>query len=91
LAIHARKESPACQAISVSDGFLEKGEIVSTRGRNAEETQRFNARSAKPSSGRATIRRAKKRAAVTSGSKCETGRRQSPEDGWTLPLMIEKP
>src|SRR5947199_940139 len=32
------------QAISVSDGFLEKGEIVSTRGRNAEETQRFNAR-----------------------------------------------
>ncbi|HZP76959.1 MAG TPA: S41 family peptidase [Pseudolabrys sp.] len=31
------------QAISVSDAFLEKGEIVSTRGRNAEETQRFNA------------------------------------------------
>src|SRR6266404_1634341 len=26
------------QAISVSDAFLEKGEIVSTRGRNAEET-----------------------------------------------------
>jgi carboxyl-terminal processing protease len=33
------------QAISVSDAFLEKGEVVSTRGRNAEETQRFNARS----------------------------------------------
>jgi carboxyl-terminal processing protease len=32
------------QAISVSDSFLQKGEIVSTRGRNAEETQRFNAR-----------------------------------------------
>jgi carboxyl-terminal processing protease len=32
------------QAISVSDVFMEKGEIVSTRGRNAEETQRFNAR-----------------------------------------------
>jgi carboxyl-terminal processing protease len=32
------------QAISVSDSFLEKGEIVSTRGRNPEETQRFNAR-----------------------------------------------
>jgi carboxyl-terminal processing protease len=32
------------QAISVSDQFLERGEIVSTRGRNAEETQRFNAR-----------------------------------------------
>ena len=32
------------QAISVSDAFLEKGEILSTRGRNSEETQRFNAR-----------------------------------------------
>jgi carboxyl-terminal processing protease len=32
------------QAISVSDTFLDKGEIVSTRGRNPEETQRFNAR-----------------------------------------------
>jgi carboxyl-terminal processing protease len=32
------------QAISVSDTFLEKGEIVSTRGRNADETQRFSAR-----------------------------------------------
>ena len=33
------------QAISVSDAFLDRGEIVSTRGRNAEETQRYNARS----------------------------------------------
>jgi carboxyl-terminal processing protease len=32
------------QAISVSDAFLERGEIVSTRGRNAEETQRYSAR-----------------------------------------------
>jgi len=32
------------QAISVSDAFLERGEIVSTRGRNAEETQRCSAR-----------------------------------------------
>ena len=30
------------QAISVSDTFLDRGEIVSTRGRNAEETQRYN-------------------------------------------------
>src|SRR6059058_1314227 len=30
------------QAISVSDAFLERGEIVSTRGRNAEDTVRFN-------------------------------------------------
>lgn len=28
------------QAISVSDAFLEKGEIVSTRGRNSEDTRR---------------------------------------------------
>src|SRR6266542_3020726 len=32
------------QAVAVSDAFLEKGEIVSTRGRNAEDTVRFNAR-----------------------------------------------
>jgi carboxyl-terminal processing protease len=32
------------QAISVSDAFLERGEIVSTRGRDPEETQRFSAR-----------------------------------------------
>ena len=32
------------QAIAVSDAFLEKGKIVSTRSRNASETQRFNAR-----------------------------------------------
>ncbi len=32
------------QAISVSDTFLERGEIVSTRGRDPEETQRFSAR-----------------------------------------------
>lgn len=32
------------QAISVSDTFLEEGEIVSTRGRYAADTTRFNAR-----------------------------------------------
>jgi carboxyl-terminal processing protease len=32
------------QAISVADAFLERGEIVSTRGRNPDDTQRFNAR-----------------------------------------------
>ncbi|MCP9482295.1 S41 family peptidase [Shimia sp. CNT1-13L.2] len=31
------------QAITVSDAFLEKGEIVSTRGRNPEDGDRFNA------------------------------------------------
>jgi carboxyl-terminal processing protease len=43
------------QAISVSDAFLEKGEIVSTRGRNAEETQRFNARAGDLTRGKAVI------------------------------------
>jgi carboxyl-terminal processing protease len=32
------------QAISVTDSFLDRGEIVSTRGRNADDTQRHNAR-----------------------------------------------
>ncbi|WP_035671464.1 S41 family peptidase, partial [Azospirillum brasilense] len=32
------------QAVSVSDTFLEKGEIVSTRGRKAEEGTRYNAK-----------------------------------------------
>jgi len=43
------------QAISVSDSFLEKGEIVSTRGRNAEETQRFNARAGDLTKGKPVI------------------------------------
>jgi carboxyl-terminal processing protease len=30
------------QAVAVSDAFLNSGEIVSTRGRHVEETQRFN-------------------------------------------------
>jgi carboxyl-terminal processing protease len=32
------------QAIAVSDAFLERGEIVSTRGRRQEDAQRYNAR-----------------------------------------------
>ena len=43
------------QAISVSDAFLEKGEIVSTRGRNADETQRFNARTGDLTKGKPVI------------------------------------
>ena len=33
------------QAVSVSDAFLDQGEIVSTRGRRPDSIQRFNARS----------------------------------------------
>ena len=43
------------QAISVSDVFLERGEIVSTRGRNVEETQRFNARAGDLTKGKPVI------------------------------------
>jgi carboxyl-terminal processing protease len=32
------------QAVAVSDAFLEKGEVVSTRGRRPDSIQRFNAR-----------------------------------------------
>ena len=39
----------------MSDAFLEKGEIVSTRGRNAEETQRFNARAGDLTKGKPII------------------------------------
>src|SRR5712671_231718 len=40
------------QAVAVSDAFLEKGEIVSTRGKRAEEAQRYNARpGTKPATG----------------------------------------
>ena len=43
------------QAISVSDAFLQKGEIVSTRSRNAEDTQRYNARSGDLTKGKPVI------------------------------------
>ncbi len=33
------------QAVAVSDAFLDKGEIVSTRGRRSEDAQRYNSRS----------------------------------------------
>jgi len=32
------------QAVAVADAFLDKGEIVSTRGRRSEDAQRYNAR-----------------------------------------------
>src|SRR6478752_2851718 len=32
------------QAVAVSDAFLDRGEIVSTRGRRSEDAQRYNAR-----------------------------------------------
>ena len=39
------------QAISVADSFLDKGEIVSTRGRRSDSIQRFNAREGDLSNG----------------------------------------
>jgi carboxyl-terminal processing protease len=33
------------QAVAVTDAFLDKGEIVSTRGRRSDDAQRYNARS----------------------------------------------
>jgi carboxyl-terminal processing protease len=43
------------QAIAVSDAFLERGEIVSTRGRAAEDTQRYNARAGDLANGRPVV------------------------------------
>jgi carboxyl-terminal processing protease len=42
-------------AISVSDSFLDRGEIVSTRGRHADETQRFNATKGDLASGKPVV------------------------------------
>lgn len=43
------------QAVSVSDTFLDRGEIVSTRGRNPQETQRFNANTGDQTDGKPLI------------------------------------
>ncbi len=43
------------QAIAVTDAFLERGEIVSTRGRNPEDTMRHNARPGDISNGKPLI------------------------------------
>jgi carboxyl-terminal processing protease len=43
------------QAIAVSDAFLNQGEIVSTRGRHADETQRYNAHSGDLAKGKPVI------------------------------------
>jgi carboxyl-terminal processing protease len=43
------------QSIAVSNAFLDHGEIVSTRGRNADETQRYNARPGDLSKGKPLV------------------------------------
>jgi carboxyl-terminal processing protease len=43
------------QAIMVSDAFLERGEIVSTRSRNADETQRFSAKAGDLTKGKPVV------------------------------------
>ncbi|HKL04934.1 MAG TPA: S41 family peptidase [Roseovarius sp.] len=43
------------QAIKVSDAFLEKGEIVSTRGRNTDDGERFNASAGDLSNGKPMV------------------------------------
>ncbi len=43
------------QAISVSDTFLDRGEVVSTRGRHADETQRYNAQKGDLANGKPVV------------------------------------
>ena len=43
------------QAISVSDTFLDRGEVVSTRGRNASESQRYNAQNGDLTNGKPVV------------------------------------
>ena len=53
----------------MSDAFLDKGEIVSTRGRNADETQRFNARAGRPHQGQAVDRADQRRLGLGLGDR----------------------
>lgn len=43
------------QSIQISDGFLDRGEIVSTRGRTPDQTQRFSARPGDISKGKPLV------------------------------------
>ncbi len=43
------------QSIQVSNAFIDRGEIVSTRGRNTEETQRYSARQLGMSKGKPVV------------------------------------
>jgi carboxyl-terminal processing protease len=43
------------QAISVSDSFLDRGEVVSTRGRHADETQRYNSQKGDMAKGKTVV------------------------------------
>jgi carboxyl-terminal processing protease len=43
------------QAVSVSDTFLDRGEIVSTRSRRADETQRYNAKTGDATDGKPIV------------------------------------
>jgi carboxyl-terminal processing protease len=43
------------QAISVSDAFLDRGEIVSTRGRNPDDTKRWNAKAGDITGGKPVV------------------------------------
>jgi carboxyl-terminal processing protease len=43
------------EVVTVTDGLMERGEIVSTRGRNPEDTQRFNAKPGDLSKGKPLI------------------------------------
>ncbi len=43
------------QAVAVADAFLDRGEIVSTRGRSADDVQRFSARNGDMSEGKPVV------------------------------------
>jgi carboxyl-terminal processing protease len=43
------------QSIKVADAFLDRGEVVSTRGRHVEETQRYNAHSGDITDGKPVV------------------------------------
>ena len=75
------------QAISVSDAFLDKGEIVSTRGRNAEETQRFNARPRRSDQGQAGHRADQRRLGLGVGNRRRRAAGPQAGDARRYPLV----
>ena len=57
------------QSIQVVNAFIDKGEIVSTRGRNADETQRYNARPRRSLQGQAGRRADQRRLGLGVGDR----------------------
>ena len=71
----------------MADSFLDRGEIVSTRGRNAEETQRFNARGGDMTQGQADHRADQRRLGLGVGDRRRRAAGPQARDGDRHPFV----